>query len=265
MAAERADDLPALVRILGPGGSDLVRSGDATADRMARERIVGAYDAAHRVEIDRPGTAALLLGPDDWSLPIPIVRTGDRWRFDTAASLQKILDRRVGRNELSVIEVCREYVAAQREYRSTEHPHDGVREYATKFSSTAGRHDGLYWATGAGEAPSPLGPLVASARAEGYGSREGDAPAMPFHGYFFRILTRQGSHAPGGAKDYMAHGHLTRGFALLAFPAKWGDSGIMTFVVDQNGIVFEKNLGPDTGHLARAMQEYDPDASWTPR
>jgi hypothetical protein len=195
-------------------------------------------------------------------LPIPIVKQGERWHFDTAAGEQKIIDRRVGRNELNVIEVCRAYVAAQREYASKDRLGDGLHEYATKFPSSAGKHDGLYWQASANEEQSPFGPLVASARKEGYRREPHHGPA-PYHGYYFRILTRQGPHASGGAKDYIVAGHMTRGFALLAFPAKWGDSGVMTFVVNQHGIVFQKNLGPDTARIAPAIKQFDPDLSWS--
>jgi hypothetical protein len=263
VAAMRREDQSELLLILGPDGEKLIHSGDAVADQRGRQRFVAAYDAAHRVEVDPSGTATLIVGSENWPLPIPVVRTGDRWRFDTVASVQKILDRRVGRNELSVIEVCRAYVAAQREYASEDRLGDGLHEYAQKFESSPGKHDGLHWDTAAGELQSPLGPLVAKARAQGYSSDDGGFQPSPYHGYFYRILTRQGAHAPGGAKDYLIDGHMTAGFALLAFPARWADSGIMTFLVNQDGIVFQKNLGSETDRLARAITEYDPDPSWT--
>jgi len=232
------------------------------ADHEGRQRFVKAYDTAHRIELQGAGTAAVVIGPENWPLPIPLVKSGERWHFDTAASAQKILDRRVGRNELNVIEVCRAYVAAQREYASVDRLGDGLHEYARHFESSPGKHDGLHWDSEAGAQESPLGPLVVKARAEGYGAESGFHPA-PYHGYFYRILTRQGPHAPGGARDYVVNGHMTGGFALLAIPARWGDSGIMTFIVNQDGIVFQKNLGPDTDSAARAIDEYDPDSSWT--
>jgi hypothetical protein len=263
VATLRANDQKGILRILGPDGEKLIHSGDAVADRRGRERLVSAYDKAHRVQVEGAATATLIVGPESWSLPIPIVKTGDRWRFDTVASAQKIIDRRVGRNELSVIEVCRAYVAAQREYAS-EHPlGKGMHEYAQKFESSPGQHDGLYWEAASGQAQSPLGPLVVKARAHGYGDEAHGWEPSPYHGYFYRILTRQGAHAPGRAKDYVVGGHMTAGFALLAFPARWGDSGITTFIVNQDGIVFQKNLGPDTEQLAREITEYDPDSSWT--
>jgi len=263
IAAVRSDDQGELLRILGSSGEPLIRSGDRVADREARLRLVNAYDSAHRVEAEGANVATLIVGPEDWSLPIPLVKQGERWHFDTDASAKKIIDRRIGRNELSVIEVCRAYVAAQREYASRDGLGDGVFQYAPKFDSTSGKHDGLYWEAKAGQEPSPLGPLVAHARAEGYTAKDQLDHPLPYHGYFYRILTRQGSHAPGGAKDYFVGGHMTGGFALLAFPAKWGDSGIMTFLVNQDGIVFEKNLGPETERLAREITEYDPDLGWS--
>jgi hypothetical protein len=261
--AERRDDQHELLRILGPSGDKLIHSGDAVADRASRQRLIDAYDRAHRIEAAGADAAALVVGPEDWSLPIPIVKQAERWHFDTAAGEQKIIDRRVGRNELNVIEVCRAYVAAQREYASKERLGDGLHEYAAKIASSPGKHDGLYWQASASEEQSPLGPLVASARKEGYTRKDHHGPA-PYHGYYFRILTRQGPHASGGAKNYIVTGHMTGGFALLAFPAKWGDSGIMTFAVNHHGIVFQRNLGPDTAHLAGDIKEFDPDLSWMP-
>ncbi|HEX4598361.1 MAG TPA: DUF2950 domain-containing protein [Burkholderiaceae bacterium] len=261
VAAVRANDQQALLAILGPDGEKLIHSGDDVADLRGRQHLVTAYDKNHRVRVDH-NTAALVVGPENWSLPIPIVRKGTRWQFDTVASAQKIIDRRVGRNELSVIQVCRAYVQAQREYAAENPLRSPAKEYAQKFESGTDRHDGLYWEAGAGQPQSPLGPLFAKARAQGYsGSEPGSAPT-PYHGYYYRILTRQGAHAPGGARDYVVSGHMTAGFALLAFPARWGDSGIMTFIVNQDGIVFQKNLGPDTDQLAPQITEYDPDSSW---
>ena len=262
VAAVRKGDAEQTIRVLGPNGEKLVHSGDKVADREGRERFVKAYDAAHRVELQGEEAATLVVGPENWSLPIPLVRRNNRWHFDTVASAQKIIDRRVGRNELSVIEVCRAYVVAQREYAAEDRLGDGLHEYAQKFASSAGRRDGLYWEASGAE-QSPLGPLVARAHAEGYGNDEHGFKPSPYHGYYYHILTRQGPHAPGGAKDYVVDGHMTRGYAMIAFPARWGDSGIMTFIVNHDGIVFQKNLGPDTKPLARAITEYDPDPSWS--
>jgi len=260
--AMRSDDQAELLRVLGPTAEPLIRSGDEVADRESRLRLVTAYDVAHRIEPEGATRALMVVGAEQWSLPIPVVQQGQRWHFDTDAGVQKILDRRVGRNELSVIRVCREYVAAQREYAARDRLGNGPGQFAQRFDSNPGKHDGLYWEAAAGEASSPFGPLVAKARAEGYTEKDNLDRPSPYHGYYYRILTRQGAHAPGGAKDYVIDGHMTGGYALLAYPAKWGDSGIMTFVINQDGIVFEKNLGPETQRLAGEITAYDPDLSW---
>jgi hypothetical protein len=199
------------------------------------------------------------------------VKRNNQWLFDTQAGLEEVLNRRVGENELSVIETCRAYVVAQWEYFTEgDWGHDAVAAYAQKFISSPGRHDGLYWDTSADEQPSPLGPLIAAARAEGYGPKGRTVKAgfsrerHPYHGYYFKILTRQGAHAPGGKYDYIINGNMIAGFALIAFPDKWGNSGVMTFIVNQQGRVYEKNLGPDTVKIAGDMTEYNPDPSWKP-
>ncbi|HYL02605.1 MAG TPA: DUF2950 domain-containing protein [Steroidobacteraceae bacterium] len=263
ITATRASDLPALLAILGPLGAKLVHSGDPVADREGRERFTAAYDRAHRIERDESRQAVLLVGEEGWPLPIPLVHDRAGWHFDTQAGEQQILDRRVGRNELNVIEVCRAYVQAQREYADLETRSGGKPQYAQHFMSHAGQRDGLYWPVKGDEPQSPLGPLVAQARGEGYASESPGGKPRPYYGYYYRILTRQGAHAPGGARSYIASdGRMTGGFALLAYPAVYGNSGIMTFIVNQNGIVREKNLGPQTQAVAHAMSEYDPDASW---
>jgi hypothetical protein len=193
------------------------------------------------------------------------VRAGGLWHFDSAAGAQEILDRRIGRDELSAMEVCRNYVRAQREYAADLALQKLPPEYAQVFVSSPGRHDGLYWPAGPGEKLSPIGPQMAHARAEGYRTTEaGDSP-RPYHGYYYRILTRQGPSAPGGARDYLSNGHMTGGFALIAFPAKYGNSGVMTFIVNQAGIVFQKDLGPGTASVAGAMTAFDPDRTWKTR
>jgi hypothetical protein len=261
IAANRAGSLESLLRILGPQGEKLIRSGDPVADREGRERFVTAYDQAHRIEYHGAEKAVLFVGTEDWPMPIPLVRTPGGWHFDTITGYQEILDRRVGRNELNVIEVCRAYVQAQREYARLQAIAGIPREYAQRFMSHPGTHDGLYWPVTAEEKPSPLGPLVAQARAEGY-APESHKP-RPYFGYYYKILTQQGTHARGGTRNYIgADGHMSRGFALLAYPAMYGDSGIMTFIVNQNGIVFEKNLGAHTRAIALTIKQYDPDPSW---
>lgn len=258
--AERTDDL---VAILGPGSKDLVFSSDAVADRVGRERFVAAYDAAHNIDRAEEGTASLTIGDDAWPFPIPIVKRGETWLFDTQAGASEILARRIGRNELSVIEVCRAYVDAQREYASKDRNGDGMLEYAQTFRSRPGEQNGLYWRAEAGAEQSPLGPLAAQARAEGYGGKDASGKRRPYHGYFYRILTAQGENAPGGAYSYLADGRMIGGFALLAYPSGYGVSGVMTFIVNQDGEVYQKNLGPDTATIAQEIAAYDPDASWS--
>jgi hypothetical protein len=210
--------------------------------------------------------ATLALGADGWPFPIPLVKQNGRWWFDTAAGSEEILDRRIGRDEMGAIAVCQAYVAAQREYAGQDRVGDGVLGYAQFLRSTPGRHDGLFWPAQPGEELSPLGPLIAQARVEGYhhsASMLNDELA-PYHGYYFRILTRQGKHAPGGRYNYVINGRMIAGFALVAWPAVWGNTGVMTFVVNQQGQVYQKNLGPKTAQLAKNITTYDPDDSWTP-
>lgn len=262
LAAQSEDKLGELAQILGPGGYKLVHSGDPVADRNHRARFVAAYRTAHRIEYEGEAKAVLVVGAEEWPLPIPLIRAGSGWRFDARAALQEILNRRVGRNELSVIEVCRAYVEAQREYAAMTVAAGGRPEYARHFGSRPGEHDGLYWPTKEGEPSSPLGPLLVQAREGGYGTDPVVGMPQPYHGYYYRILTRQGPQAPGGAKDFVVDGHMAGGFALIAYPAAYGNSGVMTFIVSQDGIVFEKNLGSDTRTLAQRIEEFDPGTSW---
>jgi hypothetical protein len=255
-----AEDRAAAEELLGAGGFELLRSGDDVADRrdveavaaLARQRV-----AFEDVDLD---LKLALLGEDGWELPIPLVREDGRWRFDVEAGREEILNRRVGRNELSTIESLRALVAAQREFAARSD--DGAPgPYAARVLSSPGARDGLYWPAGAGEDESPLGPLIAEAFAEGYRSGE----PVPYHGYFYRLLTTQGPHAPGGERSYLDdQGRLVGGFAVLAWPATWGNSGVMTFVVGRQGIVFERDLGPDTSREVQGLERFDPDASWTP-
>ena len=222
-----------------------------------------SYDDAHAVRSDGADKAVIILGRDEWPYPIPLVERGGRWRFDAKAGAETIIERRIGRNELNAIEVCRAFVGAQREYAARDLLGGGMHAYAQKVESAQGKRDGLYWPAPQGAEESPLGPLIAVAEALGFGA-EGGVGREPFHGYYYRILTRQGKNAPGGAQDYVVNGHMTGGFALVAFPARYGDSGVMTFIVNQSGIVFEKNLGRYTAEIARRMTEYDPDPTWKP-
>ena len=258
--AIKTGDRKALVDVLGAEGRSLVSSGDAIADRNAGQRFGAEYDEAHRLEAGG-GKLVLHVGKEDFPFPIPLVPDGPEWRFDTQAGKEEILNRRIGRNELEVIQVCLAYVDAQRDYYSADRNADGLREYAARFASTPGKRDGLYWPTKPGEPLSPLGPLVAQARGEGYRKADGRTP-IPYHGYYYRILTAQGPAASDGAYDYVAHGHMIGGFALVAYPAQYGNSGVMTFIVNHEGVVYEKDLGPDTAAVARAMKLYNPDSTW---
>jgi hypothetical protein len=265
VAAARNDDPAQMLKIFGAAGRDLVSSGDQIEDKNARARFVGHYDEANKILRSSANKATLVVGAEEWPFPIPIVRQGSVWHFDVQAGAQEILNRRIGRNELNAIEVCRNYVQAQRDFAAdVEGEQKSPPEYAQKVVSSPGLHDGLYWPVKPGEQESPIGPQMAHARAEGYD--DGDHPDQdkhaPYQGYFYKILTRQGAAAPGGARDYVVNGHMTGGFALIAFPAAYGDSGVMTFVVNQDGIVFEKNLGPDTAIVAGAIAEFNPDITW---
>jgi hypothetical protein len=257
VAALRAADRKALVEILGPQGNPLVWSGDDVADRAAFQRFTAEYDRAHRLE-GGGGKVVLYVGDDDFPFPIPLVPDGPRWLWDTDAGDDELLNRRIGENELATIQVCLAYVDAQREYYSRG---QGLLEYAQRLDSTKGKHDGLYWETRPGELDSPLGPLVARARAAGYPLPPPRGPA-PYHGYFYRILLAQGPDAPGGAYDFVVRGHMIGGFALVAYPASYGASGIMTFIVNQDGVVYQKDFGPKTAQAANAMKTYNPDRTW---
>ena len=261
VAAARSDETADLLKVFGQSAKKLVVSGDPVADKNGREKFVAAYDDMNRIDKQGDDKAVLVVGKDEWSLPIPIVMQGNVWRFDTKAGEQEIIDRRVGKNELSAVEVCRAYVDAQREYASEDRNGDGILEYAQTFASSAGKHDGLYWKVNEGEAASPMGPLVVSARSEGY-TKPKPGERAPYHGYLYKILKKQGKHAPGGAHDYVIKGRMIGGFALVAFPAQYGASGIMTFVVNQDGVVYEKNLGPNTEKIASGMTTFNPDTTW---
>jgi Protein of unknown function (DUF2950) len=259
VAAARSGDTKAIVSLLGPQGKAIVSSGDPVADKNTREKFVAAYDAKHEIEREGDGTQTLILGNDNFPFPIPLVNKGGEWRFDTEAGLDEILRRRVGRNELAAIQVALAYVQAQNEYAALDPGGLGQHVYAQRIVSRPGKKDGLYWPTAAGEAPSPLGQLAAQAAVEGY---KAGAKPIPYHGYYYRILTRQGHSAPGGAYDYLVNGKMIGGFALLAYPAEYGNSGIMTFMVNQDGTVYQKDLGPKTVELARKIDAFTPDQTW---
>lgn len=270
--AAQVKDQAVLAALFGPDYQTLL-SGDETQDNRELEHFAAAINKSATVEKTGDDKFTLTIGDDNWPFPIPIVKQGEQWRFDTKAGMEEILNRRVGENELSAIATCRAYVLAQWEYFTEgDHDNDGVAEYAQHFFSTPGQRDGLYWDTGEGEASSPMGVLVAAARAEGYPAgrdrqssvaKDQAAPHRhPYHGYYFRILKSQGPHAPGGKYNYVINGNMIAGYALIAYPDKWGSSGVMTFIVNQQGRVYQKNLGPDTLKVAGAIKEYDPDPSW---
>jgi hypothetical protein len=265
LAAARGNNAEELLTIFGPAGRDLVSSGDEVADREARARLVEHFAQGRQILRDSANRATLVVGAEEWPFPIPLVREGGVWHFDAAAGAQEILNRRIGRNELNAMEVCRSFVHAQRDYAADLRLENLPAEYAQKFVSSPGRRDGLYWTVGAGEKQSPIGPQMARARAEGYGGLQPGGQRAPYHGYYYRVLTRQGASAPGGARDYVDGAHMTGGFALIAFPAKYGDSGIMTFIVNQDGIVFQRDLGPDTASVAAGITEFNPDRTWKTR
>jgi Protein of unknown function (DUF2950) len=263
IAATKAGDVKAMLDVLGPAARPLITSGDPVVERHDRERLVQAYEESHSLVMAGETKAVLQVGTDNWPFPIPLVMDETGWRFDTQAGREEILNRRIGRNELAVIEVCRAYVDAQREYYLRNPQGDALLHYAQQFASTEGGRDGLYWPTEPGEEASPLGPLVADARGEGYRKGEGGKP-IPYHGYYYRILKAQGPDAPGGAYDYVVNGKMLGGFALVAYPASWGNSGVMTFIVNHDGVVYQKDLGPNTAAVARAMTQFNPDSTWKP-
>lgn len=259
VTAARSEDGAAILKVLGPDGKPIVSSGDPVADSNIRQDFVSAYDAKHAIEMEGDGTQTLIIGEDDWPFPIPLINTAGRWQFDTNEGLDEILRRRIGRNELSTIQVSLAYVQAQNEYASLDPAGEGRGVYAQRIVSRPGKKDGLYWPTAEGEEPSPLGDLAAQAAAEGY--KTGSTP-IPYHGYYYRILTGQGAGAPGGGYDYLAKGKMIGGFALIAYPAEYGNSGIMTFIVNQDGTVFQKDLGARTEKIARKIETFNPDADW---
>ena len=263
VGALSASDTQLAEAILGPDGEKLLHSGDAIADQTARQRFLSAYIQQHRLEYEGDDKVVLHVGEEDWPLPIPIVRKNGAWLFDSAAGAEEILNRRIGRNELNAIQVCLAIVDAQREYAATDHDGSGVRAFARRLVSTPGARDGLYWPTGDAEEPSPLGPLAARAVEEGYPASPTAGTPVPYHGYFYRILTGQGEHAKGGAYDYLVDGRMVGGFALVAYPARYGVSGIMTFIVNHDGAVYQKDFGEDSSQLARSTTKFDPDQSWS--
>jgi hypothetical protein len=257
----KADDVKGLSAIFGPGSQDLISSGDPVADKRVREKFVKLYEEKNHLERAGEKKVVLNVGNDDWPFPVPIVKVGKNWRFDTKAGRLETLCRRIGSNEIAAIQVALAYVDAQREYALKDRDSNGLLEYARKFTSSTGLKDGLYWEAKEGEERSPLGLLAAKAADEGYGGKLSGG-AAPYHGYYYRILTAQGQHAAGGAYDYIVDGKMIGGFALVAYPARYRSSGVMTFIVNQDGVVYEKNLGKNTEKLAKDLKAFDPDKTW---
>ena len=259
VAAARADNVRDMVMVLGPQGRDIIISGDSVSDQATRAAFLIAYDLKHQVTKTGENRADLVVGNNDWQLPIPLVQTGGAWQFDAASGRREVLFRRIGRNELSAIQAALAYVDAQNDYASMNPQGLKVDAYAQRIISSPGKKDGLYWPAAANEPQSPLGETFANATIRGY--RPG-AERAPYHGYYYKILTAQGPNAPGGAMNYLMKGNLIGGFGLVAYPAEYGNSGVMSFMVNHAGVVFQKDLGPNTARVASRMTAFDPDPSW---
>ncbi len=260
MAALKADSDSDMIAIFGEDHRDLVVTSDHAASSATRARILAAMQTLRVLQEPSPDRRILVIGAEAWPTPIPIVRSGDRWRFATEEGAQEIVNRRIGGDELHAIYVLRAYIGAQREYATRDRDGDGVLQYAQKLASTKGKHDGLYWPADAArdEEPSPFGPLVAESAAYVKGHVEGE----PYRGYDFKILTRQGKNAPGGAYNYVINGHMIAGFAMVAYPAEYGNTGVMTFIVSHNGKVYQKDLGKESTAIGARMSTFDPGAGW---
>lgn len=255
--AVKSNDQSALLQVLGPDGKDIVSSGDDVEDAQNRATFTMRYQEMHRLMKEPNGTTTLYVGSENWPLPIPLIDKNGAWYFDSATAKMEILYRRVGRNEISTIHTAQELVAAQKEYAAS---HNGA--FAQKIFSDPGQQNGLYWKADNGQPQSPIGPLVAAAVAEGYTEKKEGAAATPYRGYLYGVLTQQGSHGPGGAKNYIVDGKMTGGFAFIAFPAAYKSSGVMTFMICPNGVVYRKDLGPNTEKIAMAIKSFNPDSSW---
>jgi Protein of unknown function (DUF2950) len=263
LEAAKSGDQNAVLAIFGTESKETIYSGDAVQDKVVADAFVSSYGVMHRWRKMADGAQILLVGADNFAFPIPLKNNSTgQWYFDVAAGKDEILSRRIGRNELAVIDICEALADAQAEYFSQRHDGGRAKQYAAKFISDPGKQNGLYWESPEGKPTSPLGPLVAFATAEGYSAKPNSH--VPFHGYYFHMLTQQGSHARGGAKDYLADGKMIGGFALVAYPAEYGNSGVMTFIINQDGVLFQKDLGKTTTETAAAMSAFDPDASWSP-
>lgn len=259
VAALRAQDAKQLARLLGPGHERIIDSGDNAADRAVWARFVAEYDAKHSIELQGDAKATLVIGPNDWPMAIPLVRRAGGWMLDADAGEEELIARRIGYNELDTIQACLAFIDMQREYAEVDRDGDGLLQYAMKLRSSPGKKDGLYWPVKAGEPQSPAGPRFAAADPKAAGRTAGS----PYHGYYFRLLTAQGKDAPGGARDYLAHGKLIGGAALLAYPAKYLSSGVKTFMCSLDGGVYEKDLGADTAAAAARIKAFDPGPGWS--
>ncbi len=259
-AAKNNDDKEMLA-IFGPQSKEVLFSGDAVADKQRRAEFIAAYDEKNRLE-SQGEDRILIVGKQDWPFPIPIVKKGNAWIFDTNKGKQEVLNRRIGENELFTIQTMLAIVDAEREYAMKDRDRNALLEYATKFISDPGKKNGLYWEAKQGEPESPLGPIMVQAKSQGY-QKTAAGTAPPYHGYYYRILTAQGKNASGGAYSYLVKGKMIGGFAVVAYPAEYGNSGVMTFIVNHDGKVFQKNLGPNTAATAKSMKEYDPDKTWS--
>jgi hypothetical protein len=261
--AAKAGDSNALLAILGPGATELIVSGDPVQDKTARDKFAASYDQMHRWGKLKNGGMVLNIGAENYPFPFPLLRNSSgQWYFDSREAKEEILVRRIGDNELGTIDVLNAMADAQSEYFSQTHDGSKVHQYAQKFMSDEGKQNGLYWKAAEDQPESPLGPLAANASADGYGGNQ--QTPQPFHGYFYRILTKQGDHAHGGAKNYIVNGNMTLGFAILAYPAEYRNSGVMTLIINQDGLVFQKDLGEKTSELAKSITEFHPDDTWNP-
>ena len=261
IGALKVDNEEEILAIMGKEIEEIIYSGDKVADKKNREKFLKSYEEKHSIEQKAPDNMVLSLGNDDWPFPIPVVKKGKTWQFDTKAGKEEMLNRRIGRNELSVIEVLQAYVDAQHEYASKDYDGNGDADFAQKLWSSEGKKDGLYWEAKDAEEISPMGPLVAEAASEGY-KRSATGEPAPYHGYYLKMLKAQGKNALGGKYNYVVNGKMILGFAALAYPAKYGNSGIMTFMVNQQGIVYQKDIGKNSEKAAKAINIYDPDKTW---
>jgi hypothetical protein len=251
-----------MLAVLGDDGKELVYSGDSVQDKTGMEKFVKSYKTKHALVTEDDKTRILQVGANDWPMPIPIVNDGGKWRFDTAAGKEELLYRRIGRNELGAIAACRGYIDAQKDYASEGHDGLPAGIYAQRLMSSTGKHDGLYWETAEDEPTSPAGPFLAEAGGQGYEGEGLGGKSQPYHGYLYRILKAQGAAAKGGAKNYLSDGNLSSGIALVAYPAEYKVSGVITFIINQDGVVYEKDLGEKTAEMAGTMTEYNPDSGW---